>query len=265
MKYSIVINQKKVCEWGLSTSEAFVFSWLYELPSWAEKLEYKGKTFYFASRNKALEELPSISKKTDTIYRIYRSLQNKGLINILFIDKHDFVYLTEEGKKWYDGEASEKNPTDGNKLKETEIFPTYDNTSERKEIKKEDTTVSKKVIDYDLILTKWEEICPMLITPRSIDEKRKAKIRTLLKNHNADIEELFKCFEIISKSVFLTNADGDNKNNWKATFDWLINDTKSCYNGIFEGKYNFKNKPNVENLDENNTGEIIINGIKYQS
>ena len=132
-------------------------------------------------------------------------------------------------------------------------------------IKKEDTTVSKKAIDYDLILTKWKETCSMLTTPRSIDEKRKAKIRTLLKNHNADIEELFKCFEIISKSVFLTNADGDNKNNWKATFDWLINDTNSCYNGIFEGKYNFKNKPNAENLGENKTDEIIINGIKYQS
>lgn len=130
MKYTLTINQKRSVEWELTASEAIVFSWLYELPSWAEKVEYDGNTYYFANRNVACKELPLITDKNDTMYRLYKSLERKGLVSMITLMKRDYIALTEKGKSWYYDdelpklgkkseetrneirENSEKNPTD---------------------------------------------------------------------------------------------------------------------------------------------------------
>ena len=132
MKYSININQKKAVEWELTSSEAIVFSWIYELASWADKMEYKGKTYYYGSKNKACEELPIITDKRDTMYRIFKSLQGKGLIELITLDKSDYLALTKKGKEWYNNKGSEKNPSYGNDSKETELNPINNNTREEK-------------------------------------------------------------------------------------------------------------------------------------
>ena len=102
MKYSININQRKAVEWELTSSEAIVFSWIYELASWADKIEYKNKTYYYGSKNKACEELPIISNKRDTMYRLFKSLQGKGLVELITLGKSDYLALTNKGKEWYD-------------------------------------------------------------------------------------------------------------------------------------------------------------------
>lgn len=109
MKYYININQKFAVEHGLNTSEAIVFAWLYELPSWAKSVLIDNKTYYFASENKAAEEMPLISDKKDTFYRIYKSLAKKGLIEILKIGKATYIEITDLGKGWYLSESSQKN------------------------------------------------------------------------------------------------------------------------------------------------------------
>lgn len=109
MKYYININQKFAVEHGLNTSEAIVFAWLYELPSWAKSVLIDNKTYYFASENKAAEEMPLISDKKDTFYRLYRSLDKKGLIEILKIGKATYIAITDLGKGWYLSESSQKN------------------------------------------------------------------------------------------------------------------------------------------------------------
>lgn len=101
MKYNININQKKAVEWGLTSSEAIVFSWIYELASWADKIEYKNKTYYYGSKNKACEELPIVSNKRDTIYRLYKSLQGKGVVELITLGKSDYLALTNKGKEWH--------------------------------------------------------------------------------------------------------------------------------------------------------------------
>lgn len=136
MKYTISLNLQKSFEWELTSSESIVFAWIYELASWADKMEYKGNIYYFGSRNKACEELPSITDKRDTMYRIYKSLQNKGLINLIMLESSDYLSLTEKGKEWYN-DNSEKNPSNGNKYKETEKNPTYKYTSKESNINKE--------------------------------------------------------------------------------------------------------------------------------
>ena len=109
MKFYININQKFAVEHGLNTSEAIVFAWLYELPSWAKSVLIDNKTYYFASENKAAEEMPLISDKKDTFYRLYKSLAKKGLIEMLKIGKTTYISITDLGKDWYLSESIQKN------------------------------------------------------------------------------------------------------------------------------------------------------------
>lgn len=109
MKYYINVNQKFAVEHGLNTSEAIVFAWLYELPSWAKSVLIDNKEYYFASENKAAEEMPLISDKKDTFYRLYKSLAKKGLIEMLKIGKATYIAITDLGKGWYLSESSQKN------------------------------------------------------------------------------------------------------------------------------------------------------------
>lgn len=146
MKYTITINQNRSVEWKLTASESIVFSWIYELPSWADKMEYNGITYYFGSRNVACKELPIITDKIDTMYRLYKSLEKKGLISMVFLQKKDYIAVTEKGKKWH---YEVEHPKDGNKSEEcrneiresSEINPTNEYTNDKdtsdKEIEEE--------------------------------------------------------------------------------------------------------------------------------
>ena len=100
MKYNILINQAKALEWELNLSEAAVFAFVYELPSWAESMHIDGQPWYFASRNKAIEEVPIITSKPDTMYRLYKSLQDKGLIRWQKVGGREYIQITEKGKTW---------------------------------------------------------------------------------------------------------------------------------------------------------------------
>lgn len=136
MKYSINIDQINALDWGLSLSEAAVFTYLFNVPTWADAIQIEGQTFYFAARQKTCQDIPLISDKPDTIYRIYRALHEKGVISYLKHMGKDCMKITEKGKGW----NSEKNPSSvvelGKKSESTrKIFrksseknPTYNST-----------------------------------------------------------------------------------------------------------------------------------------
>ena len=147
---------------------------------------------------------------------------------------------------------------------------------------KEDTIVSKKevdshlsnsdprdAIDYEYIKSAWEQICPMLSSIRELNPKRKRAIANTLKNNKATTEDMIKCFKIIASNDFCT---GVNSKQWKATFDWIINDTKSCFNRLLEGEFS-KSKKEHDKYNEiingklssnTNDDKIIIDGIEYK-
>lgn len=101
MQYFININQQKSVEWELTLNEAFIFAWIYEGASWAQsKVEPDGSIFYFLSRKKCADDLPAVTEKTDTIYRLFKSLQEKGLIQFDCSSSKDWIALTEKGRTW---------------------------------------------------------------------------------------------------------------------------------------------------------------------
>lgn len=145
MKYTSLIDNVKSLEWGLNIQEAYLFSWVYSLPSWADKVIIGTDVFYFGSKTKAIEDYPLLTDKPDTVYRYYKSLEQKGLILIKKIDGKDYLALTEKSKTWGSkSEQSEKNPRLLGKKSElnSEKNPTYtinsfisklDDTEEEKE------------------------------------------------------------------------------------------------------------------------------------
>jgi hypothetical protein len=107
---------------------------------------------------------------------------------------------------------------------------------------KEDKSSKKnelKLGDYIEIHNKWEELNPNLPSIRCFNEKRKKALKTLLKNNNATINDLYKVFEIISICSF---CQGSNDKKWTATLDWVLNDTKSCFNRLLEGAFAFTDR-----------------------
>jgi hypothetical protein len=137
MKYTISIDQTHSIAWGLSLSEAAMFSFLYSVPAWAEQIFVDNQVWFFASRNKAIDEMPIISDKSDTVYRLYKSLQSKGVIDWKKFGEKDCIRITEKGKQW-----NSINTTVGNKSeyarknirKKTENNPTYNSTKDNNTI-----------------------------------------------------------------------------------------------------------------------------------
>lgn len=156
MKYSINIDQINSLAWDLNLSEAAVFTYLFHVPTWADPVLIDGETFYFAARQKTCQDVPLISDKPDTIYRIYKSLAEKGVIEYLKHMGKDCMKITEKGKGW----NSEKNPSSTIELgkksestrkifrKDSEKNPTYKSTIynhtillDKEEVEKEFSTV----------------------------------------------------------------------------------------------------------------------------
>lgn len=232
MKYNININQKKSVEWGLTSSEAIVFSWIYELASWADKIEYKNKTYYYGSKNKACEELPIISNKRDTMYRLFKSLQGKGLVELITLGKSDYLALTNKGKEWYDINISDLNPNVGNEYKETEINPIYNNTIKEKDNIKEDTNVSKKKKENEEEVTNddyrkfriWMNTnCPYCNNPRNMPSS------TITQAEFLKLKSEYSGRDIAETILEIENRKDLRKkyaNLYRTTLNWLKNRNK---------------------------------------
>nr|DAK43239.1 MAG TPA: Dna polymerase B [Caudoviricetes sp.] len=108
------------------------------------------------------------------------------------------------------------------------------------------------------IKNKWIKIAheyKLSGTQLKITEKRKRIINNLLKEYSA--EEILQAMEKIHISKFL---QGDNKNNWQVTFDWLIN--KSNLLKVLEGNYD--DKINTETKNNVNTNKKFKVGTQSE-
>lgn len=135
MQYSSSIDNSKSVEWGLTLQEAYLFTWIIRLPIWADRITKDNVDYWFASKTKAIEDMPLISNKKDTIYRYYKSLELKGVIMTSKIDGKDYVHITKKGASWNTIRESDSNPSNvGNKSESnSDSNPTYYNNNYNKE------------------------------------------------------------------------------------------------------------------------------------
>lgn len=110
--------------------------------------------------------------------------------------------------------------------------------------------ISKKNddMDYDFYLNLWNDVLVNKLNP--ITKLSTSRINKIKARLNTD-SEFKKHFEIVINKILNNNfLLGDNKNNWKVSFDWIIENDKN-YLKILEGNYDNK-KLNITSEDFNN-------------
>lgn len=119
MQFTITINQAKALEWELNAQQALLFAFVYECPSWAKLTQTADGPYYVLSKAKILEELPLLTDKPDTAYRLLKQLAAVGVIELSSTSSITLVRLTKKGCEWnrkLDG--SEKYPTQVGEISE---------------------------------------------------------------------------------------------------------------------------------------------------
>lgn len=96
MLFSIYINQKAAVDWGLNLNQAAVFSVIYAAAAWADK----SGGYWNISKGKIIQELPLLTDKPDTVYRLQKQLIDKGLVEKKVVESKDFFRLTRKGMAW---------------------------------------------------------------------------------------------------------------------------------------------------------------------
>jgi hypothetical protein len=112
MQYTVTINQVKALEWGLNSQQALLFAFVYGCPSWAKPIKTDDGIFFALSKAKITEELPLLTGKPDTAYRMLKALEEAGLIELSSTSNITLFRLTEKAIEWNQKlDGSEKYPT----------------------------------------------------------------------------------------------------------------------------------------------------------
>lgn len=122
MRFTSTINNVRLVEWGINITQGALVDLINQASSWAKAVVIDGVTYYWMSFSKVCEELPAVFSKEDTVYRQYKVLKEKGIIEHFKMDGKDYVRLTEKGCEWNKFEPirdSEKNPSVGNQSEQT--------------------------------------------------------------------------------------------------------------------------------------------------
>lgn len=112
MQYTVTINQVKALEWGLNSQQALLFAFVYGCPSWTKPIKTDDGIFFALSKAKIIEELPLLTDKPDTAYRMLKALEEAGLIELSSTSNITLFRLTEKAVEWNQKlDGSEKYPT----------------------------------------------------------------------------------------------------------------------------------------------------------
>lgn len=165
MRFHLYINQVKAIEWGLKLQEAILFSYLHDLPTWAECKIVDGQAFWWAGKQKTMEELPILTDKPDTIKRHMSALAKAGLIERRTLENKPYTRITEKGKQWNDSLShsmvGKKIPTESGNISppSREKNPPYKNTSDKgTNINRSQGKVSAAYCCDEKLLSIWKNI-----------------------------------------------------------------------------------------------------------
>jgi len=109
---------------------------------------------------------------------------------------------------------------------------------------------------YEKIKNLYHLNCIKLPEIKEMSDERKKAIRTIWKKYN-DISVFEELFKKVSESNFL---NGENDNNWRASFDWLMN--KKNMIKVLEGNYD--NKGGGKNVNNSGNNKRFANEREYE-
>lgn len=216
--------------------------------------------------NNKLAELTKTS--VDTVIVAMEIFKNLGLIQIL---ENGELYLTQLenliGSK-SKGALKKQQQLQRRKQKTIGVETGVENLPPKIEIELElkqdiDIEIEPEINDvpkdlsvpYEKIKDLFHSICTSYPKVIKLSDNRKKTIAARYKEHNCDIEKFKALFMKAEASDFLK---GINKKNWKADFDWLLNQTNMIK--VLEDKYKNKEDNNGGSSKQSNRE----NGSEYE-
>jgi DNA-binding PadR family transcriptional regulator len=253
MQYTLTISQTKAQEWGLNAQQALLFAFVYECPSWAKPMKNEKGVFYALSKAKIVEELPILTDKPDTAYRLLKQLEQAGVIELSHTAGITLVRLTDKGRTWNRGvDGSEKYPNDLGKISDvgrkniregSEKSPTNQDTSNQ-DTNQEGASApvaksTRKVsVPVQAIVDLFNETLPELPTVVLINKGRQATVKARWNDSEVhqDLDFWRDFFESVRASDFLMGkTQGRDGKPFRCSFDWLL--CPSNFVKVVEGNY----------------------------
>ena len=124
-KRYIVLDLVRSNVLGLNPTQSILASCLFGLLS-QDPIQYAGKSYYMADYKNISVYCLVLPNKVDTLRRLYKSLENLGLIQLTKIDNHVCFTPSEMLRDWgtdYEYVEAEKNPETGEKSDEQKKNP----------------------------------------------------------------------------------------------------------------------------------------------
>jgi len=230
MQFILTINQVKALEWGLNAQQALLFSFVYTAPSWCRPVIAEGKTYYALSKSKIAAEIPLLTDKPDTAYRLLKALELVEVIELSSTSKITLVRLTEKGRTW---NTSEIYPSKVGKKSEvrSEKNPTNQDTNNQ-DTKDQKNSCHQQAEDVPVeeIFNVYERILPNKPRVRVRDDARRKAVRSLWRKDKKfqSVEFWEKYFNVVKESKFLCE-------NKTLAFDWLMKPAN--FKKVAEGNY----------------------------
>ncbi|MDH0335160.1 hypothetical protein [Metapseudomonas otitidis] len=253
MQYTLTISQTKSKEWGLNAQQALLFAFVYECPSWAKPIKNENGVFFALSKAKIVEELPILTDKPDTAYRLLKQLEQAGVIELSHTAGITLVRLTDKGRTWNRGvDGSEKFPNDLGKISDvdrkkirdgSEKSPTNQDTSNQ-ETNQEGASApvaksQRKVsVPVQAIVDLFNDTLPEFPRVVLINKGRQASLKARWEESDVhqSLEFWADFFQSVRSSDFLMGkAHGRDAKPFRCSFDWLI--CSSNFVKVVEGNY----------------------------
>lgn len=229
MQFTVLINQTKALEWGMSAQQAMLFAFIYQVPSWARPVVVGQKTFYAISKAKIVEELPLLTDKPDTAYRILKALEVIEVIDLSSTSKITLIRITEKGRQWNRSDVS-PNMIGNSSVVTSENHPTNQITNNQI------TNQEETLVDHhdgrpshDEIIRAYQEICGGIFKGAEVmTKKRAANVKILMKFKVRGVFpfrdqgiEFWKAYFTDCLADKHWRGESTNGTGWKADFEFI--------------------------------------------
>lgn len=221
MRFTSTINNVRLLDWDINITQGALVDLINQASSWAKAVVIDGVTYYWMSFGKVCEELPSVFTKEDTVYRQYKVLKEKGIIEYFKMDGKDYVRLTEKGCEWNKFEPirdSEKNPSAGNQSEQTrkkiressEKNPTDNNTNYKYNQDQSPLTPTGEPAPEEVVLDYLNTAVANLAAELGEHKPHGFKLQPWAKNISARIAEssVAECCQVVDYLVAKWGRDG---------------------------------------------------------
>lgn len=230
MQFTVLINQVKALEWGMNAQQAMLFAFIYQVPSWARPVMVDQKIYYAISKAKIVQEIPLLTDKPDTAYRMLKGLELIEVINLSSTSKITLIRITEKGREW---NRSENLPSMVGKSSEvrSENLPTNQITSNQiTSNQKPSCHQQDDDVPFEAIFDAYERLLPTKPRVRIRDDERRKAIRSIWRRDSRyqSVDFWERYFGVIRNSEFLMSRK-------TIAFDWLMKPAN--FKKVAEGNY----------------------------